>query len=126
MADKTKSVTTTTTTTKAIDAKPAMTDADAKWFENLKGILRLYENTLASSGVIRSKATDGAELTRVTRLGHARWMGDQIIQGIEPRHRDPLVALAHFGMIQGLLWGENVFPMSALHDHARQLYPEVR
>jgi len=103
-----------------------MSDADAKWFESLKGVLRLYENTLASSGVIRAKATDGSELTRVSRLGHARWMLDQLLQGVEPRHRDPLVALAHFGMIQGLLWGENVFPMSALHDHARQLYPETR
>ena len=91
----------------------------------MAGILKLYENALAQRGIVRMEAVLGdstGETTRERKLGHARWMIDQMLHpdGM-PILSDERLCLAWLGFVQGVLWAEGMFTLSALRDHARQL-----
>lgn len=97
--------------------------------DKMGDLLKLYENTLATTGIVRSEATVGSELTKNSRLAHARWMIDQMLHPLDGKMKikvdDEKIANRWLGFIQGVLWSENVFSIQALRDQSRGLGENV-
>lgn len=119
MADKKAK---TTTAPVAVEPKP-------EWWGKVADLLQLYENTLSQQGYVRSEAVQGTTLSKNSRLAHARWMIDQMLHPqdnkMKLKMRDFATARGWLGFVWGVLWGEEIFPLSAIRDHARSLGENV-
>jgi len=89
--------------------------------EQITELLQLYENTLSIQGVHRREEPHTAQSGDL-RLAHARWMIDDIKQNAV-RDKWPEQKLwQRVGIVQGILWSENVFSMVAIDDQNRPLF----
>ena len=91
--------------------------------EMIKDLLRLYENTVAKQGYPRRKCISGVARSADDRLGHARFMVDEITQRAEKEHWPEKDVARWLGFIQGVLWSENQFSIASLQDQMRAMIP---
>jgi len=91
--------------------------------ERIIELLQLYENTLSVQGIHRREEPHSAQ-TSDLRLAHARWMIDFMQQNAAKDKWSERKALHQLGVIQGILWAENVFSMPAINDQNRDLEQE--
>jgi len=89
--------------------------------QQMKDLLQLYENTIASQGYARREAATGVARSQDDRMGHARWMIDQMQQNAERDNWSEARCTREVGIIQGILWSENQFSMRAVENQSQDL-----
>jgi hypothetical protein len=88
--------------------------------ERVQNLLQLYENTLAQHGFMRRRE-EGNASTSERQLCHARWMLDKAMQDAGREKWSEAKLDRWIGLVQGILWSNNVFSAPALEDHIKQL-----
>jgi hypothetical protein len=89
--------------------------------QQMKDLLQLYENTIASQGYMRREAATGVARSQDDRMGHARWMIDQMQQNADRDSWSETRLMREVGIIQGILWSENQFSMRAIENQCHAL-----
>lgn len=87
--------------------------------QELRELLELYQNTLASQGFPAAEDRGMGTQTSDRRLSHLRWQIDHLMN--EGKDWSAEKQMNVLGFIQGALWAEMQFSRVALEDHRERV-----